>query len=380
MARRAWLTATCAAGLSALAAAAFLLVPDSPPPADAAPRNATAALLEEVALISEAAAFDSPSGPWTLSLPADHGGHADARAENWVVAAHLEDGTGAPVALHFALSRFGLSADDGDPEADPWALRSLYAARTVLIRDGGTGPLGEDRLSRGGGVAGDDPAAQEVWLDHWRLGHGGGPGGRGFDLAASVEGVPVRLSLTPEKPARALDPEGSAPMRGVLLSRLRVTGEIGTGAEEIPVTGLAWLGHLWGELPLPGGPLAQDRLLLQLDDGTDLSLQRSRRRDGGGGATVDGLILDAAGTPRAVSGDALEMVPTAERQAPGGGAYPVAWHVTGRDLDLRVTPLLEAAGEGTAISGRIVPVRAEGTLGNVAVAGPGTLQLDGYAE
>jgi predicted secreted hydrolase len=40
----------------------------------------------------------------------------------------------------------------------------------------------------------------------------------------------------------------------------------------VALTGTAWLDRLWGDVPLPGGPVLRDRLVLHLSDGTDLSL------------------------------------------------------------------------------------------------------------
>ncbi|SFQ18863.1 lipocalin family protein [Tranquillimonas alkanivorans] len=339
------------------------------------------ALVSELAAMSEEAAFERPSGPWRLSLPGDHGGHPEARTEGWMIAAHLEDEHGALVGMTFLRSRFGLREDGGSGAGvDQWDLRALYRGHVTLAREA-AGVLGEERFSRGGGVAGHDDEAREVWLDHWNLTYGDGPEEDVLTLSASVEDVPLRLTLTPAKPAVQMDPEGEAPMRGFTIPRMRVEGEIGRDDARTRVSGVALLDHLWGELPLPGGPLSRDRLVLQLDDGTDLTLVRTRRREGGGAATVDGLVVDAAGEADALSDGAVEMEPMTH-WSPAGAAqeYPVAWELSGQGLELRVTPVIEDQTHGFVLGGWDGMVRAEGTREGAPVQGRGTLQLTGYED
>ena len=73
----------------------------------------------------------------------------------------------------------------------------------------------------------------------------------------------------------ALEPGAGAPFRGYTITRMTAEGFVGVGKEQQAVRGLAWLEHLWGDVPLPLGPIVWDRLQLHLDDGTDLSLIRT---------------------------------------------------------------------------------------------------------
>jgi predicted secreted hydrolase len=142
------------------------------------------------------------------------------------------------------------------------------------------------------------------------------------------------------------------------------------------VSGLAWLDHAWGELPLPGGPIAWDRLQLQLDDGTDLSVTRARRRSGAGAATVEGYAVGPGGTAARLGGS-IEMEP-ARIWRDRGAAYPVAWRLAGNGLDLSVAPLLDDQVQDFVALLWSGVVTAEGVLGDRPATGVGTLNLTGY--
>lgn len=64
----------------------------------------TADFLNELLASYDEEAFERPSGPWQVTLPDDHGGHPDMRAESWMISAHLKDETGTPIGVTFSLS------------------------------------------------------------------------------------------------------------------------------------------------------------------------------------------------------------------------------------------------------------------------------------
>jgi predicted secreted hydrolase len=378
--RRRIIGLTAGGTLAAATGAGYLFLGGAAPESVTVQRSALSeAVIEKIAALSEEDAFERPSGPWELALPADHGGHPNARAETWILAAHLEDESGRTIGVNYSLARFGLQSDAPDVEASPWDLRALYRAHVTLTREGEA--IGEERFSRGGGVAGHDPDAREVWLDHWLMTYGEGADQTEFTLTASVRDVPIRLTLSPVKAPVQANQDGAAPVRGFSMTRLRVDGEIGHGEATSRVSGHAWLDRFWGELPLPGGPLAYDRLVIQVDDGTDLSLVRSRRRDGQGAAKVEGMLIHPIGTVEPLSDDVIEMAPT-EYWSPhtGDARYPIEWRVTGRGIDLRITPLVEDQTFRFALPAWNGLVRVEGRNGAMRVQGQGTLQLTGYEE
>ena len=182
--------------------------------------------------------------------------------------------------------------------------------------------------------------------------------------------------FTPAKPAIAANPMAARSFRGYAVTRMAVQGSLGTGGAVQPVSGLAWLDHAWGELPLPGGPIAWDRLRLQLDDGTDLAVTRARRRRAGGPQRCRPMLVGPSGAERFDSAS-LAMEPTRSWRH-DGVAYPVAWRLAGGGLELSVAPLVD-----DQLPDFIAPlwsgmVTAEGSLAGRDVAGTGTLELTGY--
>lgn len=230
------------------------------------------------------------------------------------------------------------------------------------------GAAGEERVNRAVlGIAGADGRA--VWLEDWRLAHDGG-----LRVAARIGDRAVALRLTPLKPALAVDPEGgAAPFRGYALPRLAVEGTLGDAA----VTGLAWLDHLWGDVPLPVGPVALDRWQIHLRDGSELSITRTRRRDGRGTPTLTALRIGPDGAAEALDG--ATMVPTRHWHDPATGAvYPVGWRLAAGALDLALEPVAEDAAHAFMLplwSGAVRALSPGGT-----VLGTGSMQLTGYAR
>jgi hypothetical protein len=109
--------------------------------------------------------------------------------------------------------------------------------------------------------------------------------------------------------------------RGFAVTRLSAAGTLASGDRALQLTGTAWLDRVWGDVPLPGGPLARDRLVLHLSDGTDLSLLRTRRSDGRGIATLDGILVARDGTVRMLDDGAVDLVPVSE----SGEGLPAGW-------------------------------------------------------
>jgi len=315
-----------------------------------------------------------PEGAWTLELPRDHGPHPEAASELWTLVAHLADGDGRPVGVQLSLLRLALAppGTGGD-----WLAREVYRGHAVVL-DGARGVVAaEERFGRGmAGVAGFDPALAELRLDAWALRFGAGA----WWLEAGAGGLRAELTMTPQRAPLAPDgADGGAPFRGYAVPRLAVEGVLASTDGRREVTGVAWFEHLWGDLPLPGGaPVASDRLVLQLDDGAELSVLRSRRVDGRGAATVEALLVGADGAAEGF-GDATAEVELMRRwRGAGGTDWPVEWTVRVGALELRVAPVLDAQEHGFSAPMWSGLVRAEGRHGDRPVTGMGTLQLTGY--
>jgi predicted secreted hydrolase len=296
-----------------------------------------------------------------LSLPDDQAAHPEAPGETWALVLDLEDAAGDRRSMVFTLSRIALTAEPHDPDT-PWTPHTAWAAQAALTGDT---PLSQERFSRGAGAAGFDRAARSVWLDDWSLSHDSATGG--LTLRARLGDVPIRLTLDPLKPAIATDAEIAARTRGFTMPRLAVSGQIGTGDETREVSGLAWLDRVWGEVPFPGGPLVYDRVVLHLDDGRDLTILRTRRRDGRGSQTLDGMMIEPDGTARRLDDNQLRL------------EFPetpsVRLHIAGAGFDLTAAPLVGSGPRDFAAPVWHGALRVEGTIDGTAIAGFGTVLL-----
>ena len=330
---------------------------------------------------SDGDGFAPLSGAWRLELPDEHGAHPETRMETWSFAANLRDASGRDHGMQLVVSRVGIVPHStAAGRRSPWALREFYRGHVVLVGPSDEASGSEERFRRGfPGIAGFDPAAGELRLDDWSAvfeeDHGS------IRLRASAGAAArVELLVTPAKRAVSSAPgAGDGTLRGYSVPRMAVEGHIETAGQRMAVSGLGWLDHFWGELPLPGGPIASDRVQLHLDDGTDLTVIRTRRRDGGGTPTMQGLLVADDGTVTRLGGDALSMEPT--RTWSGDDvSYPVDWRLHGPSLDIQVTAVADDQAQQFAEpiwSGAVV---AEGRLNGEPVSGAGTLNLTGYAE
>jgi predicted secreted hydrolase len=284
--------------------------------------------------------------------------------------------------MQFALFRIGLVPPGAAQFESGWAPRELYRGHVTLVRGTEERASGEERFNRAVlGLAGHDATRRQTWLDNWSIDYGRARGNE-LRLSATLGTVAVELLLTPAKVAVASDPSGAGgPLRGFSITRMSVQGFIGAEGDRQPVSGLAWLDHLWGDIPLPVGPIAWDRLQLQLDDGTDVAVFRVRRRDGDGSATLDGYVVDPRGGVEPLAGAPIEMEATRTwRRSRAGVSYPLDWQLSAGELRLRVSPLVDDQLHDFVVPFWSGIVAAQGELRGRAVSGLGTLQLTGYAD
>ena len=131
---------------------------------------------------------------------------------------------------------------------------------------------------------------------------------------------------------------------------------------------------------MPGrGPVAWDRLQLQLEDGAEISAVRSRRIDGSGSATVNGAIFEPNGEVISFDEETLQMTSSRIWQSASTGAkYPIELQMLGPDLDISIEPLFEDQVLDFSVPLWSGIVRVTGSRAQSPVSGFGTLQLTGY--
>jgi|GEM_PF-1085684 len=382
MAARGPVLAIMILAIAALGTATFFMRSTGDATTDNSPGPAQASSTAVATFLAGAATteFEPLRGEWTLSLPRDHGAHLEARAETWSVTAHLVAATGETFDLSLSFARYGIIPPNEAAEMSPWTVSEIYAGQFLVFEGSeGTGHT-EHRFSRGAGTAGHDLETREIWLDEWNIVYGEGAGDEGIRLRASGVNVLIDLLLEPRKPALTASDEATATTRGFSMPRLAVSGAIRTPSDEFDVSGTAWLDRLWGDVPVPGGPIAYDRLTLQLSDGTDMSVIQTRRIGRAGAATLDGVLVDEAGRAAYLDNDALQIEVLEERRAIGGGSYPVSWQVRGEGFDLTATASTENARQEFIAPMWLGPVAVEGEMDGAAVRGSGMLLLTGYED
>jgi len=329
--------------------------------------------------------FERPSPTWKLSLPKDHGEHSASRMETWQLSTHLQNEKGELSAFQFSFLRLGVVPPSAPPPTSVWDVRELYRGHVTFTHAELDQAVSEERLARGmPRLAGYDADAGELRIDNWFLEFGDDHTTPEFNLYATVQDeAVVKLVMRQEKNAIALEPEGNnALFVGYSLTRLTVEGVIDRGLGEETVSGTAWLDHSWGDLPLPGiGPVARDRLLFQLDDGTDFSVVRSRRTDGRGSPSMIAIVVASDGMVSTFDSENVQMTATRTwRHEATGTEYPVAWRLEAPELDIYIEPLIDAQVHDFSTPFWSGVVTLTGTRRDISVSGTGTLLLTGYDQ
>lgn len=370
MLRPRWAVAAPAA-IMAIAVAVALSWPRDR--ANDAPAGPAAAPWQALAVEGD---FARPRFPREFHFPADHAAHPAYRSEWWQLAGILEDTAGNRVGMQAVFLRLAIAAKTPRRPSN-WATNQIYAALFTLSDPARGHHHSGNRASRGAvGLAGAEP--ERLWVEDWQLRRD-----EGQVVDARLRSGDVRLDLRLE-PEKGLVEEGEirAPFHFYLQPRLRASGVLHVGKAERPLRGTATLEHAWGELPLPGGPVAVDRFTLHLDDGRELLLNRSHRAGGGGSPEAIGLLVGSGGDLLALAPDAVRLEPTAWRRSERSGArYPTRWSlsVPGHDLNWDLVPLGEAQEGFAWFPFWAGPVRVDARSPD-ASGGHGFVQLTGYRQ
>ena len=346
------------------------------------------AVLSIAQILAAAAEADFPRvpDPHRFSFPADHIQHSDYRTEWWSLSAALRTPDGKALGLQVLLLRLGLRPRPAERKSG-WAASELFAGLASISDPQREAVVTDQRLSRGAlALAGSALQPVRVWIEDWRL-EAVGADDAAIDLQGqlAIGSVALELQLASRLPlidtnAIAGQSAGQGtPFQFYLQPRLQVSGTLRTSAGRLDVTGSAALEHAWGELPLPGGPVARDRMTLWLDDGRVLMIVVTHRVDGTSAPLPGGLLVDANGRARILQPESLLLEAVATWRSPRTGArYPIAWalQIPEQNLDLELISDAEDQ-EGTewaAFWAGPVNVRDR----RAGAIGTGFVQLYGY--
>lgn len=332
--------------------------------------------------------FDRALEPRALVFPDDHGPHPTFKTEWWYWIGNLTTADGRRFGYQLTFFRSALAPPPGEGRDDAatshWRTDQLYMAHLALSDIDAASFHSFERFSRGAaGLAGAAPEPFRVWLDDWSVEQESGSD-RWF-LGAGENGVRIELALEPGRPRvlhgdRGLSRKGDAPGAASYYytqSRMPTRGRIVVNGTSFEVEGVSWLDREWSTSLLSADEVGWDWLGAQLDDGRDLMLFRLRRRDGSS-ARVDGTLIEADGSSRALRTEGIQWLPRGAWTSPVTEIrYPGGFEIElpAEALSLDVKPLL--ADQEL----RLTFVYWEGAVAiEGSATGRGYLEMTGYGE
>ncbi len=337
--------------------------------------------------------FETAKPGYEFAFPRDYFEHPAYAAEWWYYTGNLESADGR--SFGFELTFFRAGIDRAAPPESAWDADQVYLAHFV-VTDIAEGRIHyHERVNRRGpGLAGASEAERSIWNGNWNVQFLAGDPLRPMQrLSAIGSDASLRLELTPLKDVVVHGEDGVSVKAGgegqashyTSFTRLRASGSVVVGRDELEVRGLAWMDHEFFSHNLAENQAGWDWMSIQLDDGSDLMLYGMRGVDGRHDRFTGGTLVNLDGSQRHLMADDLRLIPgRLWRSGETGAAYPVEWRVEipGLGLDLDVEPLLDAQ-EIVSGSG-LTPVYWEGAVryGGVRrgepVKGQGYLEMTGY--
>ncbi|UHD16825.1 lipocalin-like domain-containing protein [Thiocapsa bogorovii] len=320
-----------------------------------------------------------------LHFPADHGAHSEYPGELWNLFGQLTDAEGRRYDFQLGITRFALAADP-PPRASAWAANAVFRGRLTLIRADEPEVHSAERLTRAAsGLAGADARLGSVWVEDWSLSLSDGETDRPrMRLVMGGEGPALNLDLVAVKPPVAFADLGllgrdigASGLQAYLLPRMAAAGTLTLNGEPRSMKGQVWLDHAWGMLPTSGGQVGLNRFAIQLDQDRELVCLQLRREDGTGTPIPACALILADGRVQGFRRREIRLEPVEHWLSPRSGArYPVAWRLSIPilDLDLELVPLARDQEADDRVRLWSGAVRAEGLLGEEAIAGHGRIE------
>jgi predicted secreted hydrolase len=311
----------------------------------------------------------SPTVAAPISLPRDDAPH-DQLTEWWYYTGHLDTAAGASYGFELVVFQ---SVRGRGPVG--------YAAH-FAITDPARGRFVYDQRTSVGSQIGK-PEGFDLQVGDWRM-----RGDDGQDrLSAAMAGYSIDLALRSLKPAALHDEDGLVSFGPAgdsyyySRTRMDVVGTLAVDGRPVPVTGLAWFDHQWGNFVFAGG--GWDWFSLQLDDQTEI-VGQVIRDDQGRAISTYGTHVDAQGRTAHLGPEQFEAVPSERWTSPATGAtYDTRWRVRlpspAVELDVRAE-LPDQELDTRATTGVVYwegLVRASGTKDGRPVAGRGYVELAG---
>jgi predicted secreted hydrolase len=208
-----------------------------------------------------------------------------------------------------------------------------------------------------------------------------------FTQRLAWNGVELDLTLISKKKPMLVGGAGIVEMGTGGLSyyysftRLDTSGTLTLDGEKIPVTGLAWFDHQWGNWQSSKGYHGWDWFSVQLDNDMDLNLFSFRTEDGKQ-VNATATILD--GEELIVSRDMRLSASDSWTNPITGNTYPINWNIEipDRDIVLNIVPTIPNQEMCLAETIGLIWEGSTNLTGSVRgkpVTGTGYTELTGYA-
>ena len=323
--------------------------------------------------------------PVPVRLPHDFGAHPDTRTEWWYATGSLEAG-GRTWGFQVTFFRSATGLAPGHP--------SRFAAQQLIVGHAAVTDLAagrqhhDQRIARSGfGIASAEVGRTAVHLRDWHLVRED-DGRYRTRVDSPARGFGFDLRFTPTQPPLlqgrdGWSQKGADPRHATCYysePQLAVSGTLDQDGTRLPVQGLAWLDHEWGDALLAPDVTGWDWIGMNLDDGGALTAFQLRRPDGRA-AWAGGSFRAAGGPVRAFAADEVVFTPGRTWHSPASQAtYPVTWEVATPIGRLAVASRLDAQElDSRASTGTRYWEGLSDLLRDGRPIGRGYLEMTGYA-
>ena len=314
----------------------------------------------------------TPAPEETMRLPHDEGAHLSG-LEWWYFNGHLSTESGQEFSYHFVTFQSVL------PSSLTLRLAQLSWAdhenRLHLTEEEAAVPLLEPV-----------PGEFDLPTAGWRM----SGNSEQYHLDFGAGDYTVELKADSQKPAVLHHGTGLVDL-GVAgktyyysRTRLETSGTVSVSGVSLPVTGVSWMDHQWGDFTTRG--IGWDWLSLNLDDGSDLTVSVVWERAGHKPISTYGTYIPADSAPVHLPGNDISLDSTGTwTSSVTSAVYPMNWklQVDSLGLDLTLTPSMEEAEFDLSAFIPMVywegSVVAKGTRNGAPVVGRGFVEMVGYA-
>ena len=307
-----------------------------------------------------------------MRLPQDEGAHLSG-LEWWYFNGHLKTESGQEFSYHFVTFQSVL----------PSGLAPRLAQLSWADHDNGL-HLTEEEAA----VPLLEPRSGEFDLPiaDWRM----SGNGELYHLNFVAGDYTVELEAVSQKPAVLHHGAGLVDL-GVAgktyyysRTRLETSGTVSVSGVSLPVTGVSWMDHQWGDFTTRD--IGWDWLSLNLDDGSDLTISVVWERAGHKPIGTYGTYIPDDSAPVHLPGNDISLDATGTwTSSVTSAVYPMNWklRVDSLGLDLTLTPSMEEAEFDLSAFVPMVywegSVVAKGTRNGAPIAGRGFVEMVGYA-